>query len=240
MYKQPRLPNDAVPSLLAERAKSKMDYAAVRRKMVENQIRTNRVNDPLVVEALADLPREMFLPEPLRGIAYVDEDIPVGGGRVLMEPLAGALILQAAEITPSDVVLEVGCGVGYNAAVAARLASTVFALESDPRLAARARETLAALDVLTVSVVEGALPLGHPAQAPYDVIIFGGAVPEVPDAILAQLAEGGRLVAVIAGASGRGKGTIFLKTNGVISRRVAFDAAVPLLHEFIPAPTFRF
>lgn len=217
-----------------------MDYAAVRRKMVENQIRTNRVNDPLVVDALGDLPREAFLPEGLRGIAYVDEDIPVGGGRVLMEPLAAALILQAAEIAPSDVALEVGCGVGYSAAAAARLASTVFALESDPALASRARETLAALDVLTVSVVEGPLLAGYPAQAPYDVIIFGGSVPQVPTAILDQLAEGGRLVAVIAGASGLGKGTIFLKTNGVVSQRVAFDAAIPLLSEFIPAPTFRF
>lgn len=208
--------------------------------MVENQIRTNRVSDPLVVAALNDLPRELFLPESLRGIAYVDEDIPLGGGRALMEPLVAALILQAAEIAPSDVVLEVGCGVGYTAAAAARLASTVFALESDPSLADRAREVLAALDFPTVSVVEGPLSAGWPAQAPYDVILFGGAVAEVPDTIIAQLAEGGRLVAVVAGEAGLGKGTIFLKAGGTVSRRIAFDAAVPVLSEFAAAPTFRF
>lgn len=217
-----------------------MDYAAARRKMVENQVRPNRVTDPLIVAALSELPRETFLPEALRGIAYVDEDIPLGGGRVLIKPMAASLIVQAADIAPSDVVLDVGCGVGYTAAVASRLASTVFALESDPTLAAAAREVLASLDCATVSVVEGPLSAGYPTQAPFDVILLGGAVLQVPEALLGQLAEGGRLVAVIAGQAGVGKGTIFLKTGGIVSRREAFDVAIPVLSEFVPAPTFRF
>lgn len=223
-----------------ERLQSNMDYAAARRKMVENQVRPNRVTDPLVVAALSELPREAFLPEALRGIAYVDEDIPLGGGRVLIKPMAAALIVQAADIAPSDVVLDVGCAVGYTAAVASRMASTVFALESDPSLAESARQVLASLDCATVSVVEGPLNAGYPAQAPFDAILFDGAVPQVPDALFDQLAEGGRLVAVISGQTGIGKGTIFLKTGGVVARREAFDVAIPVLSEFVPAPTFRF
>jgi Protein-L-isoaspartate carboxylmethyltransferase len=218
----------------------KMDYAAARRTMVENQIRTNRVTDPLVVTALSELPREDFLPESLKGIAYVDEDIPLGGGRALIEPLAAALILEAAEISPTDIVLEVGCGVGYTAAAASRLASAVFALESDPGLADRARQVLDSLDLATVSVVEGPLTAGYAEQAPYDVILFGGSIPQVPQTILDQLAEGGRLVAIISQEAGLGKGTVFLKTGGIVSQRVVFDAAVPPLSEFVPAPTFRF
>lgn len=227
-------------SNLQECLYAKMDYAAARRKMAENQIRTNRITDPLVVAALSELPREDFLPDSLKGIAYVDEDIPLGGGRVLMEPLVTALILEFAEISPTDIVLEVGCGVGYTAAAAARLASAVFALESDPGLAQCARDVLDLLDFATVSVVEGPLTAGSPAHAPYDVILFGGSIPHVPEAILDQLAEGGRLVAVISQDAGLGKGTVFLKTGGAVSRRVVFDAAVPVLSEFIPAPTFRF
>lgn len=217
-----------------------MDYVTARRTMMENQIRTNRITDPLVIAALNELPREAFLPEALRGIAYVDEDIPIGGGRVLMEPLTIALLLQTAEITTTDVVLDVGAGVGYTAAAAARMASTVIALESDADLAARAREILAALDLPTVSVVEGALPAGYPIHAPYDVILFGGAIPAVPDAIFGQLAEGGRLVAVIGGEKAMGKGTVFMKTGGIVSPRVVFDAGIPVLLEFIPTPTFQF
>ncbi len=217
-----------------------MDYVTARRTMVENQIRTNRITDPPVIAALNELPREAFLPEALRGIAYVDEDIPIGGGRVLMEPLTIALLLQTAEITTTDVVLDVGAGVGYTAAAAARMASTVIALESDADLAARAREILAALDLPTVSVVEGALPVGYPLHAPYDVILFGGAIPAVPDAIFGQLAEGGRLVAVIGGENAMGKGTVFMKTGGIVSPRVVFDAGIPVLPEFIPTPTFQF
>ncbi|NJO54995.1 MAG: protein-L-isoaspartate O-methyltransferase [Rhodospirillales bacterium] len=217
-----------------------MDFAAARRKMVENQIRTNRVTDPLVIAALSDLPRELFVPERLRGIAYVDEDIPLGDGRVLMEPLVTALILQAAEITATDVVLDVGCGTGYIAAAAAQMASAVIALESIERLAASARDTLEALDVATVSVVDGPLTAGYAEHAPYDVILFGGAVSKVPAAIMEQLAEGGRLVAVVADEIGLGKGTVFLRTGGIISQRAAFDSAVPLLSEFVPSPTFQF
>ena len=116
-----------------------MDFATARYRMIQNQIRTNRVTDPLIIDAMGQLERERFLPESLRGIAYVDEDIPLGGGRFLIEPLTGALLLQAAEIDADDVVLDVGCGPGYLSAIIARMASAVVALESDAALAEQSR-----------------------------------------------------------------------------------------------------
>lgn len=167
-----------------------MDYAAARFKMVENQVRTNRVTDPLVIAALNELPRETFLPDSLKGVAYVDEDIPLGGGRYLMEPLATALILQTAEIEPEDKILVVACGTGYLAAAAARIGRVVVALEEDSNIAAGARENISQTGASAVTVVEGRLAEGYPPEAPYDVILFNGAAADVPSAILDQLAEG--------------------------------------------------
>lgn len=217
-----------------------MDYAVARRKMIENQIRTNRVTDPLVIAAMSDLPREAFVPAELKGIAYVDEDIPLGNGRYLMEPRVTALLLQAAQIQSNDVACDVGCGTGYASAVMGQMASTVVALESDPELARCASGTLTELGLNTVTLVEGPLKEGWPQQAPYDVILFGGAVCDVPSTILDQLADGGRLVAVIAGRHGLGKGTLFLQAGHVVSRRELFDASTPLLPDFGRQPTFSF
>jgi protein-L-isoaspartate(D-aspartate) O-methyltransferase len=217
-----------------------MDYAAARYKMIQNQIRTNRVTDPLVIAAMSELPRERFVPDALQGIAYVDEDVPLDRGRYLIEPLVTALLLQAAEIDADDVVLDVGCATGYCSAIIAGMASTVVALESDPELANRAVDILADLGLNTASVVVGPLGEGWPAQAPYDVIVFGGAVSAIPPAITEQLAEGGRMVAVIAAEKGIGCGTLFLRLGGTVSRRALFDASIPMLPGFAPQPTFRF
>jgi protein-L-isoaspartate(D-aspartate) O-methyltransferase len=159
--------------------------------MIQNQIRTNRVTDPLIIAAMSELPRERFVPDALQGIAYVDEDVPLGRGRYLIEPLVTALLLQAAEIDADDVARDVGCGTGYCSAIIAGLASTVVALESHPDLAALAAGTFAELGLNTASVVLGPLREGWPAQTPYDVIAFGGAVSTVPPAIT-ETARGGR------------------------------------------------
>jgi protein-L-isoaspartate(D-aspartate) O-methyltransferase len=217
-----------------------MDYAAARRTMVENQIRTNRVTDPLILAAMAELPREAFVPEALKGVAYVDEDIPLGGGRFLMEPLVTALLLQTAEIDADDVVLDVGCGPGYASAIMARVASVVVGLECDPVLAETARRLMSELSLETVAVVERPLTEGYPRQAPFDVIVFGGAISAPPDALVAQLADGGRMMAVVLDADGIGRGTLFVKIGGGLSRRVVFDAATPLLPGFAPQPSFEF
>lgn len=209
-----------------------MDYAAARLNMVESQIRPNRVTDPRILTAMAELPRENFVPKPLRGIAYVDEDIHIGGGRYLMEPMVLARLVQAADIGPGDVVLEIGTGTGYGAAVMSRLASTVVALESDPDLARTATRVLGDLGIDNVAVVEGPLATGYPRQAPYNVIIFGGSVEHIPPAISDQLAEGGRLVGVLMPPGQAGKAVFGVRASGVVSTRVIFDAATPALPGF--------
>ncbi|MBI1206003.1 MAG: methyltransferase domain-containing protein [Azospirillum sp.] len=216
------------------------NFAAARFNMVEGQIRPNRVTDPGVVAALAAVPREQFVPKAVRGIAYVDEAVPVGNGRYLGEPLVTARLLQGAAITPSDVVLVIGCGTGYSAALLARLAATVVAIESDAELAGHATESLSELGADNVVVYEGDLATGYPAQAPYDVILIDGGVAQVPERLLDQLAEGGRLLAVISPFGGVGSARLYRRVAGTISNRVLFDAASPCLPGFEAKPTFVF
>lgn len=219
-----------------------MDYAAARKHMVDSQILPNRVTDERVVEAMSRIPREVFVPERAKGFAYVDEAIDIGNGRYLMEPMLVARLLQAADTRSSDVALAIGCGTGYAAAILGRLVDTVVVVESDADLAARAGETLSDLGIDNVAIMNGPLAEGWPKQAPYDVIYVDGAVPEVPDAIQGQLGEGGRLVAIIGGTTPgvTGKGTLFTRYHGVISRLQVFDGGTPPLPGFEPKRQFTF
>jgi protein-L-isoaspartate(D-aspartate) O-methyltransferase len=217
-----------------------MDYAAARTAMVESQIRTNRVVDPAIVSALGDVPRELFVPAQLRSVAYVDEAVPLGRGRYLMEPLAFASLLQAAEIRPSDIVLDVGCATGYSSAVLTRLAATVVAVEEVPDFAREANRLLGELSVLNAAVMESRLTDGCPKQAPYDVIVIEGGVEEIPEGLLSQLGDGGRLVCIVLGSGGFGKGTLTTRVGASITRRAVFDAGTPLLPGFNRAPSFVF
>ncbi|NFV80404.1 protein-L-isoaspartate O-methyltransferase family protein [Magnetospirillum aberrantis] len=217
-----------------------MDYTAARINMVENQIRTNRVIDPAVTAALAEIPREVFVPKALRACAYVDEDLDVGGGRVLPEPLVVARLLIGAGVTPSDVVLCIGDATGYVAAVLSKLAQTVVSVECDAEWAARAGQSLSDLGIDNAAVVRGPLEQGYAAQAPYDVILFAGAVNEIPAGICRQLADGGRLVSVLSTVPGRGKGTLVVRVGDTFGRRVLFDLAAPLLPGFESKPKFVF
>ena len=216
------------------------EFEAARAHMIESQIRPNKVTDNRVLDAIAKIRRELFVPEHLRSIAYVDEDLPLGGGRYLMEPMVAARLIQAASVERADIALVVGAGVGYEAAVLAQVARAVVALEDDPELARRARAALVDHGIAAVSVVEGPSVAGHRPRAPYDVILFGGAVAQVPNEIIAQLAEDGRLVAVVKAEGGVGRATLTTRTGGVIARRVIFDAATPLLPGFRPKPAFVF
>jgi protein-L-isoaspartate(D-aspartate) O-methyltransferase len=216
-----------------------MDYTAARHNMVENQIRTNRVIDPAVVAALADVPREVFVPKAMRGFAYVDEDLDVGGGRFILEPLTVARLLIATGIQPTDVVLNIGDATGYVTAVVSKLAQTVVALESDADWAGRATQSLTDLGVDNAAVVRGPLEQGYAAQAPYDVILLSGAVAEIPAALCRQLADGGRLAGVV-GASGVGKGTLVVRVGDTFGRRALFDAVTPVLPGFQAKPKFVF
>ncbi len=217
-----------------------MDYAIARHNMVESQVRTNKVTDDRLLAAMSELPRELFVPDGQRGVAYVDEDLPVGGDRWLMEPMVLARLVQALEPDPDDLALHIGCGTGYGAAVLARLCGAVVALESDQALAEGATALLGELGIDNVAVITAALASGYAKQAPYDVILFGGAIGEVPEAVAAQLAENGRMIAVVAGQSGVGKATLFTRQRGALSSRVLFDAATPLLPGFELKPGFVF
>lgn len=209
-----------------------IDYAAARLNMVESQIRPNGVVDERILHAMHELPREQFVPKSLRGIAYVDEDLHIGGGRYLMEPMVLARLIQAAQIEADDVVLEIGAGTGYGAAVLSRLASTVVALESDPALAKSANKVLGELGIDNVALIEATLADGFPRQAPYNVIMFGGAVEQIPPALTEQLAEGGRLVAVVVPPGQAGKAMLATRIGGLVSMRPIFDAACPVLPGF--------
>ena len=217
-----------------------VDFAAARSNMVESQIRTNKVTDPHLLDAFETTPRERFVPEPLRGIAYVDQDVALGGERFVMEPMVLAKLLQAARPGPGDVALDLGCGSGYATAILSRLVATVVALEVDAALAAAANQTLDELEIDNAVVVEGRLADGYPKQAPYNVILLNGAVSEVPLAIADQLAEGGRLVTVVSVGAGLGRATLMRRDSGVISSRILCDASVPVLPGFEAAPGFVF
>jgi len=217
-----------------------MDFAAARLNMVESQIRTNKVTDPGIVKAFEAVPREMFVEEAQRGFAYVDEDLELAPGRYLMEPMVLARLLQAAAAQPGDMVLDIGCATGYSTAVLAQLAETVVGVECDRGLMDGANRTLNALDVDNAVVVNGPLDLGYQKQAPYDVIVFQGAVCEVPDEIKHQLADGGRLVAVVCDAAGIGRGTVIQRSGDSFSGRRLFDAATPLLPGFAREAGFVF
>ncbi|MDA8230015.1 MAG: protein-L-isoaspartate O-methyltransferase [Magnetospirillum sp.] len=206
-----------------------MDYAAARHNMVENQIRANRVHDPAVTRALAAVPREAFVPKAMRSYAYVDEDLDIGGGRWLIEPLVLARLVQAAGIQSSDVVLNVGDATGYVTAVVARLASFVVALESDGEWCQRAAAALGGLGVDNTEVIQGPLDRGHPAKAPYDVVLFSGAVGEIPAAICQQLGDGGRLVAVVETSPASGRAVMVVRAGDSFGRRDLFDASTPPL-----------
>jgi protein-L-isoaspartate(D-aspartate) O-methyltransferase len=214
-------------------------FATARHNMVESQIRTNKVTDPAVIGAFSELPRERFVPEGLRGVAYVDEDIELTHGRFLMEPMILARLVQIAAPKAEDIALDVGCGSGYASAVLARLCSAVVALESDRGLIARANALLDEMQINNVVVVESALTAGYPRQAPYNVILLNGAVECIPQALFDQLADGGRLVTVHMDG-GVGRGTLYLKSAGVVSHRPIFDAATPALPGFNAEPHFVF
>lgn len=218
---------------------------AARLNMVEGQLRTNKVTDEAVLEGFLTVPRERFVPAALRGIAYVDDDIPLGGGRVLIEPMVLARLLQLAEIGKDDKVLEIGCATGYATAILARIAKSVVAVESDAQLLAAARANLAALGLGNVQLQQAALNLGWRAGAPYDVILINGGVGEVPATVSDQLAEGGRLVTVLEAAASPtdarcGKAVLVTRAEGQVSSRPVFDATVELLPGFQRAAAFAF
>ena len=215
------------------------DFAAARLNMVTSQVRTSDVTDPRIQNAMSDVPRELFVPETLRAVAYASQALPVATGRALMEPRSFAKLLQAADISRRDVVLVIGAGTGYGTAVLARLAEAVVALEEDAALAVQASSNLAKLGVDNAAVVTGKLAQGCPDQGPFDVIFIDGGVEFLPKTLFDQLKDGGRLAAIMVERS-LGKGRIFTRLGETVSARTVFDGGAPLLASFTRAREFSF
>ena len=216
------------------------DFATARRNMVDTQIRTNRVSDDRIVAAMGEIPREQFIQKQFESMAYVDEDVPIGNGRYLMEPMVLARLILALDLKPDDVVLDVGCATGYSSAVLSRLASTVVALESDEELVRQATQNLGTLGGDNVVVIEGSLQEGYPQQAPYDAILIDGAVAAMPDRIADQLSDGGRMCVIVTDGGAVGKATLVMRKDDVLSHRILFDANVPTLTGFAARSGFEF
>jgi protein-L-isoaspartate(D-aspartate) O-methyltransferase len=205
--------------------------SSARFNMIEAQIRTNDVTDPRIHAALDAVPREAFVPQSRRALAYADVPVEIAPGRYLLDPRSFAKALQLAALTPDDKVLDVGCGTGYSAAVLARLGGRVVALEQDADLVRIASETLPGVGAAGVILTQGSLIDGFKGEAPYDVIFVNGAIENEPTDLLAQLAEGGRLIA-FRQSGPQGHAVLYLKENGRVGSRADFDASVPLLAGF--------
>jgi protein-L-isoaspartate(D-aspartate) O-methyltransferase len=225
------------------------DFEASRLSMVESQLRPNEVTDPRLLAAMRALPRERFVPPKLRSLAYMDEAIEIfpsvdgAPARFLLAPMVLARLIQLAAVGPEDDVLDVGCVTGYSTAVLAELGRSVTGLEPEPELAASARQALRELRIDNAEIVEGPLQEGHQARAPYDVIFLNGSVPNVPESLIAQLKEGGRLAAVLSrgvNSGSQGKAYLFIKVGGEASGLPQFDAGARPLPGFLPAPAFNF
>ncbi len=216
-----------------------MNFADARVNMVKSQLRPVRITDPGVLEAMIEAPREAFVPEDKQGVAYADDHLSIGAGRYMLSPLATAQLLQAARVREDDAVMVVGCGSGYSAALLSRMAGAVVAVEEDAGLASKAETLLTEQEASNVIVVRAALTEGHPEQAPYDVIVIDGAVTEVAPALLDQLADGGRLVAILSDGT-TGRVALMNKVGGAVGRREIFDINVPTLSGFEAQPSFVF
>lgn len=222
-----------------------INFAELRRTMVDNQLRPVAITKLPVLSAFSTVPREQFLPKNVQNYAYLDADIEVKPAsnnipaRYAMEPIPLAKLIQVADIDKGDVVLDIGAVTGYAAAILSQLAASVIALESDKTLSDKASTVLSANNCDNVVVVQGPLNEGYAEEGPYDVILLEGAVDFIPDAIFDQLKEDGRLVAV-EGHGNAGIARVYAKEKGAVSSRRAFNLAVKPLEGFLRKAEFVF
>lgn len=206
-------------------------YETRRTMMVDTQVRPSDVTKFPIIDAMLDIPRELYVPAGKREAAYVGENVEIGPSRVVLEPRTLAKMLDGLDIQPSEVALDIGCGLGYSTAVIARMADFVVAVEDDEARAEEAQQILSEQGVDNAAVLAGPLAEGAVKSAPYDVIILQGAVEEVPEALLAQLKEGGRIAAIFAEGV-LGVVRIGYKIDGQVNWRFAFNASAPVLPGF--------
>lgn len=221
------------------------NFAMQRKNMVENQVRPSDIVDRRILRAMLEIPREMFVPDEVRPLAYMDRDVRISpegdplGARCLLAPSVHAKLIQSLDLDERSLVLDVGCGTGYGSAIMARLAQTVVGLECDPALAEAATKALSTLSIDNVVIVMGDLTAGWPGEGPYDAILLNGVVPEVPAALLDQLKDGGRLAAVESDA-GVSRARLWQRSGSHVSSRSLFEAAAGPLPGFERKPQFVF
>jgi protein-L-isoaspartate(D-aspartate) O-methyltransferase len=207
------------------------DYKTLRTTMVDTQVRPSDVTKFPVIDAMLAVPREAFVPRERRDMAYVGAHVALDAGRVVLEPRTLAKMLDFLDIRGDELVLDIGAGLGYGAAVMARMAEAVIALEDDPDRIAEAQAALSEHGADNVVMQEGALHAGAPEHGPYDVILVEGGVETMPEAILAQLKDGGR-IACLFQEGALGVVRIGYKIDGVVNWRFAFNAGAPVLPGF--------
>lgn len=213
--------------------------AQLRRNMVDTQLRTYDVTSLPLLDAVEAVDRELFVPAALKSLAYVDQVVVLEGGRKLLAPMVLARLLQAADIQKDERLLDLAGGTGYSAAVAQALGANVTMVESTEAIAAQARNALAAAGIMGVNIIIGSLAKGAAKQAPFDVIVINGAIEGTPTGLLEQLADGGRLVAVV-GRGRSGRVTVFRKDGDTIGQKAVFDAAADVVIDVASKPGFVF
>lgn len=213
------------------------DFSTRRVMMVDTQVRPSDVTKFPIIEAMLAVPREVYVPAAKREAAYMGENLDLAPGRVMLEPRTLAKMLDALDVQPTETVLDLGCGFGYSAAVIARMAHAVIAVEEDATLAAEAQRTLSAEGVDNAAVIVGALVAGNAKNAPFDVITLQGGAEVVPEALLAQLRDGGRIGAIFMDGA-LGTAMVGYKIDGKLTWRFAFNATAPVLPGFAKARAF--
>lgn len=210
--------------------------------MVDGQLRTNGIIDETLLDIFKTLSREAFLPPEKAGMAYVDEDVKLGDGMFLMEPLVFARMVNEAGVRPDDIVLNIGDNVGYSSAFLSRVALTVVTLESKVGVLDRARKEWAKADLCNIAVVKGPADKGSKEHSPYSLIVINGSVPSVSDELLAQLSDNGRLVTVVRETeNGSGYVTVFKALGGGrYTHKRLYNASTPYLPDFLPEAEFVF
>ena len=216
-------------------------FYQARKIMLESQIRPNKVIDELVLSAFSNTPRELFVQKSMRDIAYIDEDLPLSNGRYLMEPMVLARLVQSLELIPSDSVMIIGVGTGYSAAIISKIVNSVIGIESRASLIQKAESNLVHLDITNTVLFKERLQEGYSKEAPYDAILIDGGVSFVPDSILNQLSDDGKLVSIYrSDSAGVGEASLWMRSYNKFSRTCLFNAQVPTLEEFKHKPEFQF
>jgi protein-L-isoaspartate(D-aspartate) O-methyltransferase len=208
------------------------DFETARINMVKGQILPNNIANEALIEVVTKLPRHIFVPEDKQGIAYIDGRINVGSGRYMLPPMILAKMVEALDIKGNESALDIACGTGYSSAVLANLCKKVFAIEPHADLASKAHQNLNKLSIGNVIIISNQLADGHEEGSPYDIILINGSVKAVPEKILNQLSENGKLIVIINKTQNLGAAVLFSKKNGLLSSREIFDVNLPPIEEF--------